>query len=232
MDLNIIKDNLGNTIPDKYMENISRDILDKLDLLINEDSELEDTLFDNLVNFKEILMRGKTNVKSFVNATLFVSYYLLGNSKTVSYSKVFPERLLKFNSESKSNTNINNTITAYFRSVLVQQLLNQCMMPSHVMFRNVFFEAVKVQVDIMQDDKVSSTVRQKAACSLMGHLKEPEVQKVELEVTSNSEVDMIKELMKATNSLAKQQKEAITDGQLSSIEIAHSDIIEGVYNEK
>ena len=84
----------------------------------------------------------------------------------------------------------------------------------------------------MEDTNVSATVRQKAACSLMGHLKEPEVQKMELEVTHNSEMDMIKELMNATKVLVNTQRKAIESGDMDAGEIAHSSIIEGEFEEK
>jgi hypothetical protein len=232
MELHEINTKMGDLLPEKYAGNLSRDILNKLDLLIKQDSELEDSVFDNLVSFKDVLLEGKFGVSSFINATLFVSYYLLGHSKRSSYSKVFPDRLVRYEEEGKSVSSINKIIDSYYRGVLVQRLLGQCLMPSHVMFRNVFYKAIKTQVDIMEDAGVSPTVRQRAADSLMGHLKEPEVQKVEVDVNDRSSNDMVKELMKATKSLARSQKEAIESGVKGAEEIAHSTIIEGEYSEK
>ena len=234
MELEEVDIKVKDCLPSKFAEIVGDELIDKIDALILQDSEIKDTIFENLIDFKEIAMGGGIKVDSFVNATLYVSYYLLGKTKTDSFTKVYPGRIDRFNKEGKSIGTINNIIGGYHRSKLVQTMLGQCQMPSYVMFRNVFFKAVKIQVEIMEDDNVSATVRQKAACSLMGHLKEPEIQKVELDVNHKSDdgVDIIKELLNATKGLAQSQSVAISDGSKTAGDIANSDIIDADYVEK
>ena len=233
MELQEVDAKVKQCLPNKFAEIIGDELIDKIDALILQDSEIKDNIFENLVDFKEILMAGNIKVDSFVNSTLYVSYYLLGKTRADSFTKVYPGRIARFNKEGKSIGTINNIINGYHRSKLVQNMLGQCQMPSYVMFRNVFFKAVKVQVEIMEDDDVSATVRQKAACSLMGHLKEPEIQKVELDVTHKEEgTDIIKELLNATKKLAVTQGLAISNGSKTAKEIANSDIVDAEYEEK
>jgi len=233
MDIEQVDLKVRESLPSKFSKTIGDELVGKIDALIIQDSELKDSVFDNLVDFKEILLEGSVRIDSFINATLYTSYYLMGKPRIQSFTKVFPARVAKFEKEGKTTGTINNIVGAYHRSKLVQRMLGQCQMPSYVMFRNVFFKAVKTQVEIMEDPNVSPTVRQKAACSLMGHLKEPEVQKVEIDVSHKEEgIDIIKELMTATKDLAISQSMAISEGTKTASEIAHSNIINAEYVEK
>jgi len=231
MELCEVKNQVIGCIP--FIEDkINRTTLDKITMLLEQDVELRTNLFDNLVVFKNVLQEGNYTIDNFINASLYVSYTALGVTKISSYAKVYPIRMARFNSEGKSPKAISNIVNAFNRSVLVQKLLAEFQMPSHVMFRNVFYKAVATQEAILDDPKVSATVKQKAACSLMGHLKEPEIQQMEIAVTNTGESDMIKDLLAASNKLANEQIRAIKEGRSDAKDIAHSNIIEGEFNEK
>jgi hypothetical protein len=231
MDLCEVKDKVIECIP-KLEDRISRKLLDKVHNLLDQDLELRTNLFDNLDIFKKVYLEGSYRVDSFINASLYVSYTQLGFTKISSYERVYPDRIARLIQDGRTHKAISNLVNAYNKSVLVQKLLGEFQMPSYVMFRDVFYKAVAAQEEILDDPKVSATVKQKAACSLMGHLKEPEVQKVELEVNDKRESSMIKDLLEASNKLANEQIRAIKEGRSNAQEVAHSAIVEGEFSEK
>ena len=116
-------------------------------------------------------------------------------------------------------------VCAYNKGKVVQRLLTQSMIPVWVLNQDKVQEAINVQAQLMLTAK-SEKVRSDAANSLLTHLKQPEAQKVQLDVAVKQD-ESIGELRRAMIELAAEQKNALRAGIMDSDELGRRKLIEG-----
>ncbi|MDC3375281.1 hypothetical protein OAW27_00385, partial [bacterium] len=176
----------------------------------------------NTLSFASVLSTGKHSLAAYVNAVKFVSLKLLGDKSSTAYSKVFPDRYQNLLDKGTSPSQIASFADNYGKTGLITKIMEQTMVPTHILNAGVYQEAINVQANLMYTAK-SEMVRQKAAESLINNLAAPALAKVELEVNYNN--DMVEDLRATTKALAQQQLKMIMNGQSSAKEIAHSEIL-------
>ena len=217
----LTKDMLSGALPDKrFRKHLTDDIV----AMINSesDSELRRLFRDNVLSYASVLTSGKFSLAAYVNAVKFVSFKLMGDKASTAYSKVFPDRYQNLINKGTSASQIACFADNYSKTTLVVKILEQTLVPTHILNAGVYQEAINVQAELMHSAN-SELVRQKAAESLMTNLVAPAASKVEIEVNYSN--DVVEDLRATTRALAKQQLAMIMNGQSTAKEIAHSDII-------
>lgn len=217
----ITKDMLIGALPDKrFRRNVTDDLVD----LVNSetDSELRRAYKDNILGYMNVLTGGRFSLTAYICAVKFVSLKLLGDNSSTAYAKVFPDRYQNLVNSGATGSKIASFASNYEKNALVVKILEQTMVPTHILNANIYQEAINTQADLMRNAN-SEMVRQKAAESLLNNLKAPEVAKVEIDVKHSDSV--VDDLRETTRALARQQKELIANGHMTARDVAHSDII-------
>ena len=146
----------------------------------------------------------------------------MGDKASTAYSKVFPDRYQNLVDKGASGSYIASFADNYGKTGLITKIMEQTMVPTHILNAGIYQEAINVQADLMHTAK-SELVRQKAAESLISNLTAPAVAKVEIDIGYSN--DIVEDLRATTKALAQQQLRMILNGQSSAKEVAHSEII-------
>lgn len=220
----ITRDHVLRALPKHVRKTISEDGIDLLEQALSCPEATEE-LRENLLGYVDIIRDGKFKVTDYINAVKYVSYKLMGSSNLASYVKVFPDRYQRLVDNGTSEKDIASHISSYNKNKLVNLILEQTLVPVHVLNSDLYQKAINVQAEIMLSAK-SDKVRSDAANSLLIHLKPPEATKIKLDIgiTENSALD---ELRETTRMLALQQQKIIESGALTARAVAESKIIEG-----
>lgn len=218
------KEQFQSALPRQIRGGVSDELMDNINQLLS-DPELADIYKENILSFSNVMRDGKYKLVDYLNAVRYVSYKMFGDQNITAYSKVFPERIERFQKEGFDAKKISAYVAAYNKTQLVNKIYEMSLIPTHILNAHHFQQAINVQVQIMTNEDVSYKVRSDAANSLMTHLKRPEAQKIELDVT-HKEDEATKDLRAAIRDLANKQREMIISGDMNAKEIAHSNIIE------
>lgn len=189
------------------------------------DPALQEELRDNILGYVGVLGDGRFKIQDYLNAVKYVGYKLLGNSNIAAYVKTFPDRYNQLLANGTSEKDISAYVSAYNKNKLVNLILEQTLIPTHVLNADLHQKAINVQAEIMMTAK-SDKVRSDAANSLLIHLKPPETSKIKLDVEIK-ESSALQELRDITRELAIQQQKIIQSGGMTAKGIAESQIIEG-----
>ena len=214
-----------------YPRKVNDEILTECVKLMNEsivgmDSIMREHYRDNLIGVIDVLKEGeRIKFSDYVKAVKFCSYKMAGYTDTRAYSLTFPERIERMAREGISNANLYVYANSYAKNKVVVEIMAKLMVPSHIMYLDYFHLAVKTQVNIMTDTKVSPKVRSDAANSLMTHLKQPEIKQAEINI-STSDSGVINQLSEALNNLSKGHKELLNQGKTTLKDISEAVIIE------
>jgi hypothetical protein len=217
-DLTLVQ--LQASMPKKFRHNVTEDMVKFINA--TEGDEFRDVYKENLLGFSDVMQLGRYGMTEYLNAVKFVSYKLLGDSNTIAYAKVFPDRYQRLVDKNTPMKTISSFSTTYNKGALVHKILERTLVPVHILNMDIHQEAINIQAELMRDAK-SETVRQKAAECLIMQLKAPETAKIEVDVNYNN--DSIDELRATTRALAQQQLKLIQSGAVTAEDMAHSDII-------
>ena len=182
---------------------------------------------DNCLSFIDILKNSKSRVSfaDYVNACKFATFKLAGNTDVRAYALTFPDRIRRMERNKVPNSHLYQYASIYSKNKTVVEVMAKLVVPTHIMFQDIFHQAVKVQSELMLDDKISPKVRSDAANSLMTHLKTPEVKQAELKVDVQGS-GAIEQLAEALGSLSGKQSEMLREGRYSLKDIREATIIE------
>lgn len=209
-------------LPKEARMRVSEEMVDHINELISQ-PDLRENYRDNLLSFANVVSTGKYKLQTYVDAVRFVSYKLLGHSALQAYAKTFPERYNRLVSEGADNNTISAYSSAFNKTAIVNKIFEQTLVPSYILNSDYFQKAINKQMYLVMHAK-SEAIQQKAADSLMTHLKPPESQKIELSVGITDDKS-IQELREVTAQLAAKQKGMIESGLMNTKEVAHSRII-------
>ena len=182
---------------------------------------------DNCLSFIDILKNSKSRVSfaDYVNACKFATFKLAGNTDVRAYALTFPDRIRRMERDKVPNSHLYQYASVYSKNKTVVEVMAKLVVPTHIMFQDIFHQAVKVQAELMVDDTISPKVRSDAANSLMTHLKTPEVKQAELKVDVQGS-GAIEQLAEALGSLSGKQSEMLREGKYSLKDIREATIIE------
>jgi hypothetical protein len=188
-------------------------------------SDIRQELRENFLGYTQVMADGRYKIEGYLNAVKYVSYKLMGDSNVVAWSKTFPERYQHLVQKGIVERDLDSRVAMYNRSALVNKILEQTLIPTHVLNQDVYQKAINTQAELMLTAR-SEKVRSDAANSLLTHLKMPETSKVQLDVNVKQD-ESILELRNSTMELVAQQKKMLQAGAMTTKEVAHSRIIHG-----
>lgn len=212
-------------LPAKVSLNINQDLVDKLNNISTDPLHAEN-IKENFITHAKIMQEGRFKIEDYMNAVAYVSYKLMGYSNQDSYFRTFPDRHANLVARGASAKDISSYVAAYNKNILVNNILEQALIPSWILNQDAYQKAINTQMEIMQDYTASAVARTQAANSLLTHLSKPkESAMVQLNI-GTEESNGMKDLKNAIVDLANQQRKIIQSG-VTAKEIAELSIIQG-----
>lgn len=223
------KEQFINCLPAQVKKSVNQDLIDSVNKTLS-DPEFYEQYRDNLLSYSNVLAQGKFKLQNYIDAVRYVSYKLMGDTNIKAYSKAFPEKIERFNKQGVASKDVASYVSAYNKSKLVNLIFEQSLVPSWVLNQDLYQKALNTQAELMLTAN-SEKVRSDAANSLLTHLKQPETQKVQLDI-GVQEDKTIESLRATTMELVAQQKAMLKAGAITAQEAAHSKlVVEGEYTE-
>mgnify|MGYP000095913977 CR=1 FL=1 len=209
-------DILRKSLPDKYKATVSQELLDTINDTL-DDPDLFETYRDNFISYTSVLNDGRFIVTDYLNAVKYCTQKLMGKTNTDAYMVTFPDRYQSMLNRGLSSKDMSSIISVYNKSKLVNNILEQSLIPSWILNQDLYQKAINVQAELMMSAN-SEKVRSDAANSLLTHLKPPEVQKVELDIGIKKD-GVMDDLKQVLTELALKQQQYIAAGitQISDV---------------
>ena len=201
---------LRQTLPKALQGNATQELADKINN-IALDPEVADEVRANFLSYTKVLQDGKFKTETYLDAVTYVTHKLMGYSNQDAWVRTFPQRYQTLVARGETPKTISAHVAAYHANKLVNLILEQSIIPSWLLNRDIYQRAINTQFDLMTDPDVSPKVRSDAANSILTHLKQPEAQKIELEVSTKEDAG-VADLMATMRQLAAQQRELIASG--------------------
>lgn len=212
-------DDFKAALPAPLKKSVNQELIDKINTTLHE-PEMYETYRENMLSYTKVMQEGKFKVSSYIDAIKYVSHKLRGCTNMDAYSLTFPAKMQRFSQQGTAPKDIASYVTAYNKSKLVTLIMEQTLVPSWILNQDLYQKALNTQAELMASAR-SEKVRSDAANSLLTHLKMPETQKHELQV-SQKEDSSIQALRESTLALAEQQRQMIAAGGMTAQEVAHS----------
>lgn len=219
----ITRDQLASALPATLKSAATQELADKLNN-ITSDPELAEEMQKNFISYTTVLREGKFKTQDYLNAVVYVSYKLMGNSNQDAWAKTFPQRHAKLVAAGTSTKDISAHVHMYSRNKLVSLIMEQTLVPSWVLNQEVYQKAINVQADLMLNAQ-SEKVRSDAANSLLTHLAKPKESGplINIDMRETSGMNELRDLL---TQMAVAQQDSIQSGT-STKEIAGQRIIQG-----
>ncbi len=197
-------------------------LTDQLNAL-GDNPEVAEAIRDNFISYTKVLQEGKFKTQDYLNAVRFVSYKLMGYTNQDSYFRAFPDRHAALVADGRSSQEISAYVSMYAKGKLVNLILEQTLIPTHVLNADLHQRALNTLAHEMVTAK-SEMVRVTAASNLANLLQKPKEvgPLINIDLRENSGMKEMKEAMKG---LAQQQLAMIEAGGTAK-QIAERPIIE------
>lgn len=195
---------------------------------IASDPVVAEQVRNNFVSYSFVLKDGKFKTEDYLHAVTYVSYKLMNMSNLEAYQRTFPARYQALVARGTASKDIAAYVAAYHRGKLVNMIMEQVLVPTWVLNQDIQQRAINVLADLMLNAN-SEKVRSDSATSLLTHLKQPEVQKVQLDIGVKDNSGMI-ELKNSLRELAQKQQELIESGVSPKL-IAAQPLVEAEYTD-
>lgn len=218
---------LKESLPKQHRSKVTDQFVTDLNNMI-KDPDFGEVYSRTVVTYSSVLQEGRFKLTDYFNAAAFVSYKMLGMGNLAAYQKVFPDKCQKMVARNLSAKDMHAYASTYNKTKLVTAIYEQTLVPDHIMYASVRHKAIAAQAALLNSS--NEHIVQKAADSLMNHLKSPESAKLTIDM-GTKDTGVIADLSSALASLANQQQQMITSGSMNARQIAHSVIIEGEKDE-
>lgn len=212
---------LRQALPKSLQGNATQDFCDRVNGIV-DDPELAREVKENFLTYSKVLSEGKYKTEDYLHAVTYVTFKLMGYTNKDAYAKTFPDRYNVLVLRGSTDKDISAYVSAYHKNKLVNNILEQSVIPTWLLNQDAYQKAINVQLDLMMNAK-SEKVQTDAANSLLTHLKAPEVKKFELDVSVKREGG-IADLAATMEAMAQQQLELIKSG-MGAREVAHTKLI-------
>lgn len=218
----ITEDQFKRALPKQVKKSVTPELIAGINQLIAEPG-MRENMRDNLLSYTQVMNDGRYKIGSYIAAVKYVSYKLLGASNIEAYSKTFPDRFQRLIDEKVPNKTMASYATAFNKTQLVTKIMEQTLVPTHILNADLHQKAINVQASLMVTAN-SEKVRCDAANSLLTHLKQPEVTKVEMDINLKQDKS-IDDLRATTVELAKIQREMIAKGETTANDVIRAKLV-------
>ncbi len=214
--MSISLDDFKSAVPKTLQGSVTQSLVDSINNIAIEPDTAKD-FREKVLEHCDVLGQGRYKLQDYLHACLFTSYKMMDYSNVDAWAKVFPKRHQSMIAQGKSNKDISATASMYSKGKLVVSVLQRSLTKTSIMYADVFHKAIKKQVALMACGHVQT--EQKASECLIRELKPTEEleSKIELEVKSDS---VLEGLTNALDALAKQSREKVIDGTVTSKDLA------------
>jgi hypothetical protein len=225
----LTREEVEHSLPATLKSAATQQLTDRINTIV-ADPIVAQGVRDNFISYASVLRDGRFKTTDYLNAVVFVSYKLMGLSNQESYQKTFPKRYAALKAKGVSDKDISAYVAAYSKGKLPNLILEQTLIPVHVLNQDVYQKAINVQADLMINAN-SEKVRSDAANSILTHLAKPKEAVAAAQINVNVNPDSgINELKDLLAEVARKQREAIDSG-VSTRDIAAQPLIEGKVEE-
>lgn len=196
-------------LPIQLKNSVTQDVMDSINQVLSGPESTE-IFKENLLSYTRVLLEGKFKMTSYVNAVRYVSFKLLGGTNKAAFTATFPDKISRWNAQGVSEKDQSSYISAYHKSKLVNLIMEQTLIPLHVLNAPTRQEAVNILADLMRNAS-SEKVRSDSAAHILRELKPPEKTKIELDLGAKAD-KTLDTLRETTRMLVEQQKAMIAQG--------------------
>ena len=196
-------------LPLQLKNSVTQDVMDSINQVLSGPESTE-IFKENLLSYTRVLLEGKFKMTSYVSAVRYVSFKLLGGTNKAAFTATFPDKISRWKSQGVSEKDQSSYISAYHKSKLVNLIMEQTLIPLHVLNAPTRQEAVNILADLMRNAS-SEKVRSDSAAHILRELKPPEKTKIELDLGAKAD-KTIDTLRETTRMLVEQQKAMIAQG--------------------
>lgn len=200
---------LYNIIPKKYHSELPN-VVKLLDDM-KDNPALLDTFKDNLLGYSNILQNSRYSLLDYTNAVRFVTYKLLGHTDIKAYKVVFFDKYDRLVKLGKSDSEIGAYVSAYKKGKLPTQLLEQTLVPTHIVNAPLHQQSINELLSIGLNGK-SEMARVQALGKVADLTKMPDNLQISSANTVNSDGDIIADYEQAIRSMVIKQQELIKQG--------------------
>lgn len=205
-------DLLEKGLPSTLRSAATQNLVDTLNA-ISTSQEVGDIMRENFISYSSVLTEGKYKMEDYLNAVKYVSFKLMNHTNEGAYIRAFPARYQALKAKGVSPKDIGSYVHAYSKNKLVTKILEQALVPTHLLNQDLFQEALNTAASIMRDEDVSPKVRVEAASTLLTHLAKPKetgaVAQINLDLRDTSGVS---EMRKMLAEMAEHQQKLIMQG--------------------
>ena len=219
-------DTVKAVVPKTLKSTINQEFVDKLNSIVNNPEEAE-IIKKNFLGYTSVFNDGRFSIEEYLNAIIFCSYKLMGNTVLQCYIKTYPQRYQRLVAKGTKEQDIRSYANIVNRSKLVNLIMEQSIVPSWILNQDIYQKAINTQAELMSNAR-SERVRCMAADSILKALAKPEATgpMINIDMRENSGME---ELKGALVKLAQQQKQSIEAGTSTPKLIAEADIVEADY---
>lgn len=208
--------NLKGVVTQQYVDQINNIVTDPL---------VAEQVRNNFISYTKVMQDGKFKTGDYLHAVTYVSFKLMGMSNQDAYFRTFPDRHADLVARGTSPKDISAYVSAYARGKLVNLIMEQTLVPIHVLNQDVRQRAINKLADLMMSAQ-SEKVQSDSANALLTHLATPKEAGPLLQVNIG-ETSGMTEMKDLLVNLAAKQREIIQAGVIPAREIAAQRLIEG-----
>ena len=215
---------LARALPASLRSSATQALADKLNA-ISKDEVVAEEIRKNFLGYSRILQEGRFKVDDYLSAVTYVSYKLMDYTNEEAYERTFRDRYNRLVAEGRSRKEISSYVSSYHKGRLVSIVMEQAIMPSWVLNRDMYQKALNVQYDLMTT-AASEKVRTEAANSLLVHLAKPKDSDFQINLNT-TESTGLKDMQNAIRELAIAQRQSIQNQDMKTVDVASSRLIRG-----
>lgn len=214
----LTEDEFKLVLPDKMKKNVNQALIDQINNTLSNPEDFE-IYRNNLISYTSVLKDGKFQITQYLDAVRYVGFKVMGHTDKDSYIKTFPDKYQKFVADGVTSKDIASYISAYNKGKLVNLILEQTLIPVHILNMDMYQSALNEQFILGKTAK-SEMVRATALNSVLTQLRPPETKKLEMQLTV-PEDNSLNVLRQAMIDLASSHRQQIQAGLIDAQQVAH-----------
>lgn len=217
-------DQVVKVAPPSMKSAVSQELVDTVNAATT-DPLVAEQIRNNFIGYVGVMKDGRYSTEEYLNAVKYVSYKLMGDTNQDAYFKTFPARHAKLIADGRTSKDISAYVAAYAKGKLVNAIIEQSMVPVHVLNVDLHQKAINKLADLMMNAN-SEKVQSDSAIALVTHLAKPKDLKIELDVgvKDSSGLNEMKDMLQR---MAQMQQKALEAGIPVKAIAAQPLIIEG-----
>ncbi len=209
-------------VPQHLRTQVTQHMVDTLNQIAS-DPETAEYIRNNFISYTNVLKDGKFKTEDYISAVTYCSYKLMGYTNDEAWTRTFPNRANALIAKGTSPKDKAAHVAAYNKGKLVNLIMEQTMVPSWVLNQDIYQKAINTQFEIMTDPTILAKDRTAAANSILTHLGKPKEANIQINMGETESAGM-KEMRNMLAELAENQRKAILDGNMKTIDVAASRI--------